>query len=167
MRVNLAAGGLLLLALVIYISGCAKAPAVVKPVKRSLTAEAKYTAKFYPVGGVTPILSEAITPSCGQPKIISGSNINPTHIRFDDPADLALDCRSDSAITSLPRGTYGSLYEGSVERCDSEGCSESGRVQFCVGVPTRYQSYATCKAAIDRATWEYLIYCLLFRVCQA
>lgn len=84
-------------------------------------------------GGAAPISTVTITAfQCGQAKL-NGTNVNPTRIVWDDPADTSKDCIASPAILiGYPVGTY----TGRLVAINEAGTSaESNAAPFVFGGP--------------------------------
>lgn len=100
-----------------------------------------YELKIYAAGASSPQQTYTLSGvQCGQPKVV-GSNVNPTTVAWDDPANAGLDCKMVEAaggpILSRPLGSY----EGTLTARNEAGVSaESARAPFFVkaapAVPT-------------------------------
>lgn len=88
-----------------------------------------YVLKIYLTGAGQPMSTTTLQASgftCGQPKLtVSGAQVNPTKIAFDDPADATKDCvfvdNGTGPLAALPFGTQS--YNGTLAAVNSAGTS--------------------------------------------
>lgn len=95
----------------------------------------QYELAIYLQGGVSPVTTATIPVSawtCGQPVVtVTGTQVNPSRIRMQDPANAALDCvYSDPGtgpLLALPFNPT-AVYEGALRAVNAAGSSgESAR----------------------------------------
>lgn len=90
-----------------------------------------YVLRVYAAGGAqvgAAVTVAASQVSCNQPTA-TGSNLNPTRWRWNDPVNVGRDCVFDDAsrLTALPDGNY----EGTAAAANADGTSaETARVPF-------------------------------------
>ena len=134
--------------------------------------DSTYEARIYAGNVSAPIAVKAFTPSCGtaSPSPTPGESINARRLVFTDIDGRTCEMPDAAAwLASLPKtGRYGTIYEGSVKRCEVEACAEAMRSRFCVGVPSAVEQAPDCETAVKRAeayAGLYWFYCTLLRVC--
>lgn len=91
-----------------------------------------YVLRVYVQGAALPIAPAATIPvasfQCGQPKA-TGSTVNPTKWRINDPANATLDCVLDD--TARLNGLSDGNYEGTLAAANADGTSaETARAPF-------------------------------------
>ena len=95
----------------------------------------EYRLGIYIQGGLSPITSVSLPVSafvCGQPKVaVTGTQVNPSRMRMDDPTNAALDCvyvdPGTGPLLALPFNPT-TIYEGTLRAANTAGVSvESAR----------------------------------------